>query len=36
MNALETQNNTYEKFKSLGFSDDVALTKSRKAANTHF
>jgi hypothetical protein len=36
MNALETQNNTYEKFKSLGFSDDVALTKSREAANTHF
>lgn len=36
MNALETQNNTYEKFKSLGFSDDVALAKSREAANTHF
>ena len=36
MNTLETQNNTYEKFKSLGFSDDVALTKSREAANTHF
>jgi len=36
MNALETQNNTYEKFKSLGFSDEQALTKSREAANLHF
>lgn len=36
MNALETQNNTYEKFKSLGFSDEEALNKSKEAANLHF
>ena len=36
MNALETQNNTFQKFKSLGFSDEQALTKSREAANLHF
>lgn len=36
MNALETQQNTYEKFKQLGFSDDIAMSKSREAANLHF
>ena len=36
MNALETQNNTYEKFKQAGFSEDVAMSKSREAANIHF
>lgn len=36
MNALETQNNVFQKFKQLGFSDEEALIKSRKAANIHF
>lgn len=36
MNALETQNNVFQKFKQLGFSDGEALAKSRKAANIHF
>lgn len=36
MNALETQNNVYEKFKALGYSEEQALKKSREAANLHF
>ena len=36
MNAIETGNNTYNKFKELGFSDEEATKKSREAANLHF
>lgn len=36
MNALETQNTVFQKFKQLGYTDEEALAKSKEAANLHF
>lgn len=36
MNALETQNNVFQKFVQAGYSEDEALEKSKEAARLHF